>query len=75
MRNRHAEYSDSQRERMALNWFDRRLGKLIRIGILNCSINLPYLDSFKKAISFSKLSKDIKQKFLLELNGKEENNV
>jgi hypothetical protein len=58
------KYSDSQIKSMALAWFDRRIGKLIRIGALNCSMNTNYFNTLKQGFRFSNLVGIIKQRLI-----------
>jgi hypothetical protein len=65
-------YSEKQIENMALAWFDRRLGKLVRIGALNCSIDTNYFNSLKQSFKFENIVKIIEQKLKLKLQSEKE---
>ena len=58
------KYSPSQIRSMALAWFDRRIGKLVRIGALSCSMNTPFLGSIKENAKFENFIGMVKQRVL-----------
>lgn len=58
------KYSPKEKERHAYNWFDRRLGKLVRIGVLNCTMDTEFLKSLQQSFNRKNVLQIVKQKLL-----------
>jgi hypothetical protein len=69
------KYTERQKEQMALSWFDRRIGKLVRIGALQCSVNTPFLNSLKQGFKLKNFVEIIEQKLLAKQTEAKETNA